>query len=120
MLGQVTRNIVEYMNGFSKKTFTYYEVCCIRDSIKIELRNRKKENLILNVKTKAGKEIINKRIAEIVNSKLNTDKIAAEDVRLYKRCFAQEYSDRTGKCSWGFKEVRKRLGYNPDTGKEID
>ena len=38
---------------------------------------------------------------------------------IYKKCVADEYQDRTGKCAWGFASVRNKLGYDPVTGKEL-
>lgn len=119
MKGQVTKNIMEYMNSRSLKTFTYIQVSAIAESIKKEYYNRKEKGVEINTKTKEGKTELNKRIAAIANNKLGTDNISAEDIKLYKKCFADEYTDRTGKCAWGFKDVRKRLGYDPKTGLEI-
>jgi len=63
--------------------------------------------------------LINRRVADIANEKLGSNLMTKNDVRLYKRCFAAEYTDRTGRCAWGFKEVRRRLGFDENTGHEI-
>ena len=86
----VTNNIKELMNGISKKQFSYIEVSAI----------------------------LNTRIAELANKKLNSNRITPEDVHLLKKCRADEYTYRTGRCAYGYKELRIRLGYDPDTGLE--
>lgn len=119
MKGQVSKNIMEYMNAMSTKQFSYVHVSCIANSIKVEYYDRKLKGLEIKVKTKAGKTELNKRVADIVNKRLGIKNITPDDIKLYKNCFAEEYANRTGKCAWGFKELRQRLGYDPETGIEI-
>ncbi|KOF57840.1 MULTISPECIES: hypothetical protein [Clostridium] len=119
MKGRVTKNILEYMNSMSIKQFSYIQVSCIASSIKTEYYDRKDKNIKINGKTEDGKKQLNKRIADIVNKKLLNNDITPDDIRLYKRCFAEEYTNRTGKCAWGFTELRQRLGYDPKTGIEL-
>ncbi|WP_462427225.1 hypothetical protein [Fusobacterium varium] len=119
-MSKVVKNIMEYMNSRSKKQFTYFQVQAIRVAIREEYNYRKIHGIEIKTKTDKGKELINRRVAAIANKKLTKNLLTKEDVRLYKKCVADEYSDRTGKCAWGFKEVRKRLGYDPVTGVEIE
>lgn len=119
MKGEVTKNIVEYMNSLSKKQFSYAIVSNIANAIKTEYYDRKSKGLKINGKTEQGKKQLNTRIADMVNKKLGTS-IMADDVRLYKRCFAEEYTNRTGRCAWGFKDMRERLGFDIETGLELD
>ena len=114
----VTNNIKELMNGISKKQFSYIEVSAILNSIYDEFRVRKIEGLEINTKTKRGRFILNTRIAELANKKLNSNRITPEDVHLLKKCRADEYTYRTGRCAYGYKELRIRLGDDPDTGLE--
>lgn len=114
----VIDNIVEYMNARSKRKFTRYEGCAIRDSIKIESNERDTRPIGLNTKTKLGRAVISQRTADICKRDYNVS-VTAKDVKLYKNCFADEYSDRTGKCAWGFRNKRIDLGYDPETGVEI-
>ncbi|AIY85205.1 hypothetical protein U729_3100 (plasmid) [Clostridium baratii str. Sullivan] len=119
MKGKVTENIREYMNSMSKRNFSYLQVSAIANAIKEEYYDRKKLGIIIKTKTKEGREELNKRAADIANRKLNIKNITKDDVRLYKKCLAEEYTNRTGKCAWGFKELRSRLGYDPETALEI-
>lgn len=119
MKGQVNNNILEYMNSMGSKQFTYVQVSNIAAAIRLEHHDRKLSGLKIKTKTEAGKRELNKRVAQIVNKRLGTDAITPDDVRLYKKCWAEEYTNRTGKCAWGFKELRQRLGYDPETGKEL-
>lgn len=119
MKGQVTINILEYMNATSNKQFTYVVVSTIANSIKDEYHDRKLKGLNINGKTKSGKKQINSRVVNIANEKFGKSTITLDDVRLYKRCFTEEYTSRTGKCAWGFKEVRQRLGFDVITGLEL-
>jgi len=92
----------------------------IRNAIREELELRKSQGIKINGKSPDGRYEIDKRVAELVNTKVPQKyHISAEDVRLYKKCFIDEYQDRTGKCAWGFKDVRKKLGFDPDTGLEL-
>lgn len=117
--GEVLKNVVQLMNALSRKQFTYAQVSNIVSAINEEYCSRKNDNIKINGKTKAGKLEISKRRAKIVNERLGADIITPEDIKLYKKCVADEYTERTGKCAYGYKEVRKRLGYDPDTGLEI-
>ncbi|WP_315069341.1 hypothetical protein [uncultured Clostridium sp.] len=117
--GKVTENIMEYMNSMEEKQFSYEEVSAIANSIKEEFYDRKYQGLVIKTRTKDGKNKLNQRVAAIANKKLNNCTITAHDVWRYKRCFAEEYTNRTGKCAWGFKEVRERLGFDRNTGLEI-
>lgn len=119
MKGQVTENIRVYMNSRSTREYSYYEVSAIAGAIGVEYNNRKQSGRVINGKTEEGRLLINQRVAAIANEKLGTNLLNAEAVRLYKRCFAAEYTERTGRCAWGFKEVRRRLGFDENTGYEI-
>jgi hypothetical protein len=114
----VIDNIVEYMNTRSDKTFTRYEASAIRDSIKFEKTHKHLRPNGLNTRTKQGRKILNQRVSDIVKAKYGVT-VTAKDVWIYKKCFADEYSARTGRCAWGFKEKRRQLGYDPDTGLEL-
>lgn len=118
MKGTVTENILAYMNSMGKKTFTYIQVSKIAEAITQEYFERKAEGSSINVKSRKGKRQLNERIAAIANQGLN-NLVTAEDVHLYKVCRAEEYSNRTGRCAFGFKDTRKRLGYDPETGYEV-
>lgn len=118
MVGDAQKNICKYMNCYSNKKFNYFHVSTIALCIKEELKDRRKKGLIINTKTEKGKELLNKRTAKIVNDKIGTN-FTKDDIRLYKRCLSQEYSDRTGRCAWGFKTMREKMGYDPDTGLEL-
>lgn len=115
----VTKNIMDYMNSMSIKQYNYYQVVNIARAIKAEYRDRRNNKIAINVKTDKGKDQLNQRTAAIVNEKMGGNYILPEDVRLFKRCFVEEYTNRTGKCAWGFKDVRKRLGFDEETGIEI-
>ena len=112
------KNIVEYMNGMGSRTYTIYEASAILYGICREYAERKSKGIKINTRTKAGKKALNKRIAEIVKAEHGYN-INHEDVLLFKHCRANEYQDRTGRCAWGFKNVREKLGYDPETGHEI-
>lgn len=120
MPGQVIKNIVEYMNAHSvNKTFNYYEISTIRSAVRLEWKNRKETGLDINTRTRSGRGHIDQRVSDIANEIIGRNAISPEDVRLYKKCFSEEYTDRTGRCAWGFKEVRRRLGFDEETGLEI-
>lgn len=114
----VIDNKVKYMNARNDRIFTRYEASAIRDSIRLEHKQKITRPNDLNPKTKRGREVINDRVVEIAKLKYGVT-VTAKDVWLYKKCFADEYSNRTGKCAWGFQEVRKKLGYDPKTGVEV-
>lgn len=115
----VADNILAYMNARGNKQYTKYQLGAIRAAVRIEFITRDKSDIFFNARSKIGKEKLNKKIAEIANEALGSTDITAHDVWIYKKCVADEYQDRTGKCAWGFKSVRKKLGYDPETGLEI-
>lgn len=114
------KTIAELMSALGNREFTAFEVSTIESCKSIEYNDRKKNGIKINGKTEKGKKQINKRLAAVVNkiAKLKVP-ITGEDIRLYKRCWADEYTERTGKCAWGFKEIRTKLGYDSVTGLEI-
>ncbi|GLC32889.1 hypothetical protein [Clostridium omnivorum] len=118
MRGDVTRRIVEYMNSESQKVFNKYHICVIRECLTIEYQDRKNKGLIINSKSKKGKQEIYTRVSNIAKEayKQNLD---PEDIYLFKKCRLLEYEDRTGKCPWGYEIARKYLGYDKETGKEL-
>jgi hypothetical protein len=113
--------IAELMNGLcTDRTFTGNEVALIENLIRVELADRKAEGLKIETKTSLGKQTINTRIAARINAFTKGGKpMTYHHIRLYKRCWADEYSERSGKCSWGFPEVRRKFGYDPTTGQEV-
>lgn len=115
------RDVLSYMNSFpGEKQYTKYQVSAIAYGISLEPLERAEEGLKLKTKTKEGRDILNKRVAEIANRRLpETQRVTAYDVWIYKKCDAQEREDRTGKCMWGFKERRRSLGFDESTGMEI-
>ncbi|MDU2292257.1 MAG: hypothetical protein E7D69_19805 [Clostridium celatum] len=115
----VADNILAYMNARGNKEYTKYHLGAIRAAVRTEFITRDKYDIFFNARSKVGKEKLNKKIAEIANNTLGSNQITAHDVWIYKKCVADEYQDRTGKCAWGFKSVRKKLGYDPETGLEI-
>lgn len=116
----VCKNVAELMNACGQKAFNRYQVSAIRSAIQLEFHDRKAKNLTIRSRTMAGKSMINKRIADIDNDKLDPSlSVTTDDVKLCKKCICDEYSQRTGKCSWGFKDVRSRMGYDPDTALEL-
>lgn len=120
MKSKVRENIMEYMNSIGHKEYNYLQVSKISNSIKKEYHDRKIKGIKINGKSKEGKLKINERIADMVNNNIPSKyHVSPDDVRLYKKSFALEYQDRTGRCAWGFKDVRKRLGYDTETGLEL-
>ena len=115
----VVDNILAYMNARGNKQYTKYQVGAIGTAVRTEFITRDKSDIFFNARSKVGKEKLNKKIAEIANNTLGSNQITAHDVWIYKKCVADEYQDRTGKCAWGLKSVRKKLGYDPETGLEI-
>ncbi|MDF2675309.1 MAG: hypothetical protein K0R09_3581 [Clostridiales bacterium] len=114
--------IADLMNGTCRdRQFTGLEIAMIESSRVPELKERKKLNIIVNGKSPEGKLLINQRTANMVNSILRPKvPLRAEHIKIYKRCWADEYTDRTGKCAWGFKEICARLGYDPVTRLELN
>lgn len=120
MKSQVLSNTAEYMSGLSSKGFTEKEARAISTAIHREKKDRDLKSIIINGQTESGKELINQRAADIANQILKSNNcITPSDVRLFKRCRAEEYMDRTGRCAWGFASVREKLGYDPKTGLEL-
>ena len=115
------RDVLSYMNARGKKQYNKYQLSAISTAIKLEPLEREEQGLCIKSRTKKGKELLNERAAEIANRRLTkNDLVTGYDVWLFKVCNAQEYQDRTGKCAWGFKQVRKRLGYDENTGLELE
>lgn len=115
------RDILSYMNSHGKKQYTKYQVSAISTAIPREVKEREEEFIEFSARTPKGRELLNRRVADIANRNLDSNsKVTPHDVWLFKRCRAEEYQDRTGKCAWGFKEVRRRLGYDEDTGLELE
>lgn len=117
MENNVTQNITDYMNSMGTKQFSYNQVSAISAAIKTEYYERKANESASVPRTKAEKTLLNNRIAEIANNLLFT-KITGDDVHLYKKCREDEYSNRTNKCAWGYKNTRDRQGYDIMTGVE--
>lgn len=113
--GVISKNICNYMNLKSNKKYTVYHINIIRNSLLTELKERRKLNLNIRSSSKEGKKIIYSRAAKIAKDVYKTN-ITEQDVILYKNCMRQEYTDRTGRCTWGIPDVRKKLGYDPKTG----
>lgn len=112
--------IASLMTGLSKREFTGFEIALIERAIVKEAGERNKKGIKINTRTKKGRDFISNRTAELVNEILVSKvKITVEHIRIYKTCRVDEFSERTGRCAWGFKDLRKRLGYDPYTGKEI-
>ncbi len=116
----VTQNIADYMTGLNPtRKYTRYEVSVIRKAIEVEYYRREADQLNINTKTKVGRRLLNERTAEIANAEIRRSAFKPDDILLYKKCRALEYSGRTGKCAWGFPNRRVKDGYDPLTGCEI-
>ena len=114
--GKVTQNICWYMNELSvDRKYTIYEVSAIRRCLSLEHRKRKDEGIQIKSKTKAGKYEIYRRVVALAAAEYKM-KLKPEDVELFKKCTRQEFTDRTGKCTWSLPDVRRKLGHNPITG----
>lgn len=111
----IVDNITGYMNALGHKTYTKYEASAIRNCIRHEYDQRQTRPRDINNRSKKGKKVINQRIVLLIKDRYGYD-LSVADIEHYKKCYRLEYSDRTGRCIWGFKERRKMLGYNPDTG----
>lgn len=115
--------ITEYMNSrCTNRLFTPFEVQMIESVIVREKELRDRRGIVINSRTKAGKLLLNQRIADMVNKAMNFkpgEQMKPEHIRLYRQCWADEYTDRTGKCAWGFKDVREKMGFDPVTGLEV-
>jgi hypothetical protein len=120
MQGKVLQNIREYMNARGSRNYSYYEVANIKGAMRDEHYDRKANGPKIDGKTRAGRALINQRVAQIANERMMRKDIAPADVLLYKQCLRDEYQDRTGKCAFGFPDTRKRLGYDEVTGLEVE
>jgi hypothetical protein len=116
--GDVTKNICEYMNSKSNKEFKPFTVSLIRKALREELYERKKCDIKIRSRTKAGKLRIYKRTAKIINDKYKLN-LTAGDIRNFKMSEKEEFTYRTKKCTWNIPEVRNKLGFDPETGLEI-
>lgn len=115
------RDILSYMNSHGKKQYTKYQVSAISTAIPIEAKEREEEFIKFNTRTRKGKELLNRRVADIANRNLDVNsRVTPHDVWVFKRCRLEEYQARTGKCAWGLKEYRRRLGYDENTGLELE
>lgn len=114
--GGATNNICEYMNVFGNKKYSIDHVRAIRKAIIQEREDRYSKKVYIRL-NKMGRKEINRRAAQIVNKEFSD--INSDDIELFKRCTRNEFEDRTGKCAWGFPEVRERLGFNQTTGEEL-
>ena len=114
------RDILSYMNSHGKKQYTKYQVSAISIAIPTEAKEREEEFIEFSARTPKGRELLNRRVADIANRNLDSNsKVTPHDVWLFKRCRLEEYQYRTGKCAWGLKEYRRRLGYDENTGLEL-
>lgn len=110
------KSIAENLSALCDREFTGLEIAMIENTRKTELDDRRKKGINLKSNSTAGKLLINTRMAEMVNGTLNPKiPMTAEHIRQYKHVWADEYTERTGKCAWGFKDVRKKFGYDPFT-----
>ena len=114
---KIVENILEYMNSRSRKEYTLRQAKAIRTAIWRELKTRKEP---IRSYSNEGKKTINLRTAAIANEILGRIEVDEHDVRVYKRSRLDEFSDRNHKCIWGFREKRIELGYDPDTGLELE
>jgi len=115
------RDILSYMNSHGKKQYTKYQVSAISTAIQIEAKEREEEFIEFNTRTRKGKELLNRRVADIANRNLDgSSRVTPHDIWVFKRCRLEEYQARTGKCAWGLKEYRRKLGYDENTGLELE
>lgn len=118
MNGEILKNVCEYMNALSKKKYKTLEISILKKCILQDYKERKSLKINVNFRTKEGKQIIHERIVKMAKQIYNIN-FTSEDIKLYRKCVSEEYSNRTGKCAWGFAEIRKRIGYDPVTGIEL-
>jgi hypothetical protein len=113
--------IAELMSGLCKdRTFTGNEVALIEIQIKAEKEDREAQGIEIPTHNRQGRELLCKRIAARINVETKFKvPITASHIHLYRQCRADEYTERTGKCAWGYKNTRERLGYDPETGREV-
>lgn len=118
--GQVFENIAYYMSTLGNKEYSKFEASAIGQSIRTEFEERQKDETLKfkSVRSKIGKEKLNNRVAAIVKRDFSIN-VTAQDVLIFKKARPEEYQNRTGRCAWGFKDLRKRLGYDPETGLEL-
>ena len=112
-----TKNILEYMNSMGKREYNLNQVTAINSAIYKEAKTRTEK---IRSYTTEGKKYINQRAAKIANEIIGKNEVNEHDIKLFKKCKLDEYSDRTGKCIWGFKESRIKMGYDPITGYELE
>ena len=113
--------IAELMNGVCRdRTFTGNEVALMEMQIQLEREERAAIGVVIDTKTKKGRKALCEKIARMINA-VGSFKvpITAEHVHMYKKCRADEYTERTGKCSWGYENVCQKFGYDPVTREEI-
>jgi hypothetical protein len=113
--------IAELMTGVCRdRSFTGNEVALIEIQIKTEKEDREAQGIEIETKSRLGRENLCKRIAAKINAETKFKiPITAKHIHQYRQCRADEYTNRTGKCAWGYKNTRERLGYDPKTGKEV-
>ena len=88
--------------------------------IQLEREERAAIGVVIDTKTKKGRKALCEKIARMINA-VGSFKvpITAEHVHMYKKCRADEYTERTGKCSWGYANTCEKFGYDPVTREEI-
>jgi hypothetical protein len=106
------------MNSRYEKQYKEEELRIIGQSIEAERSERKLIGLVIASRTINGRRILNKRIADIANDKLKNKSLNIRDIERFKTCKRHEFEARTGKCTWSIPSVRKKLGFDPITGKE--
>lgn len=114
--GDVNKNICKLMNSQSIREFSAYDIYAIRKSIDKELQDRKSRGIKVKYNDD-GKRLIQRRAAIIANEDYNSN-LTYKDIKLFKECVREEYQQRTGKSTWSIPQVRKTLGYDPETGKK--
>jgi hypothetical protein len=113
--------IAELMSGICRdRTFKGNEVALIEIQIHAEKKDRDAKGIEISTRTMKGRDLLCKMIATKINAETKFKvPITASHIHLYRQCRADEYTERTGKCAWGYKNTRERLGYDPKTGKEV-
>lgn len=102
----VNKNISDYMSALGNRNYLEFDAAIIRNAIAYEYLDRKKIGLNLN----KDKKKINNRIIKLIFEKYDI-RYSLNDIILFKKCRLLEYEYRTGKCPFGFKEYKKRMGY---------
>jgi hypothetical protein len=116
----VSKNITTYMNARYERHYTVKEIKIISISFAKERVDRKNNSLYIASRTIKGRQQIYNRVADIANKKIGRKVIRPIDVERFKICQRQESENRTGKCTWSIPEARKKLGFDPLTGLEIN